>query len=81
MPEAHFPRPRTLFFPSGVALKLTFRNLGLGRALPSTHSTKDDGVSSNEIYPALLESRLTTLTGTLTGTGYRRITPHPAKHL
>ena len=45
------------------------------------HSIKVDGGSSNEVYPALLESRLTTmLTGALTGTGYRRITPHPTKH-
>ncbi len=44
------------------------------------HSTKVEGGSSNEVYPALLGNRLTTLTGTLTGTGYRRNTPHPAKH-
>ncbi|HEX2244310.1 MAG TPA: hypothetical protein VHK27_13885 [Gammaproteobacteria bacterium] len=34
-----------------------------------------------EVYPTLMGSRLTTLTGTLTGTGYRRITPYRAKHL
>jgi hypothetical protein len=45
------------------------------------HSTKVDGGSPYEVYPALMGSCLITLTGTLTGTGYRRITPHPAKHL
>jgi len=38
---------------------------------------KIDGGSSYETYPALLESRFTTLTGT----GYRRITQYRAKHL
>ena len=37
------------------------------------HSTKVEGGSSNEVYPALLGNRLKTLTGT----GYRRNTPHP----
>ena len=41
------------------------------------HSTKVEGGSSNEVYPALLGNRLKTFTGTLTGTGYRRNTPHP----
>ena len=59
---------------------------GSSRSAPSggfepyiRHSTKVEGGSSDEVYPALLGNRLKTLTGTLTGTGYRRNTPHPAK--
>jgi hypothetical protein len=44
------------------------------------------GIAVNDFASALtwyerLLGRRTTLTGTLTGTGYRRNTPHPAKYL
>ena len=81
--------PRPSLYALEEALELP-RSLYAGslRSAPSggfepyiRHSTKVEGGSSNEVYPALLGNRLKTLTGTLTGTGYRRNTPHPAKHL
>jgi hypothetical protein len=64
-----------------VCRKPTFRNLGWVRVPPPAQPQKLTADRPYEVYPALLGSCLTTLTGTLTGTGYRRNTPYPAKHL
>ena len=70
---------------------LNFRELGLPEAhvpQPRVGSSPTFDTTQKltadrpyEVYSALIGSCLITLTGTLTGTGYRRITPYPAKHL